>query len=100
MKVVSEEEIKVLAEKNGWSLAQAEGYIDGENCRRRGTTPSRYAQVGIDEYCVGFRAAYYERQDRALTGRLPGLLVPLLTYQSSGDSVEPVEPTVGSARRG
>ena len=50
MKVLSEEEINILAEKNGWSLAQAEGYLDGEACRRGGTTPSRYAQIGIDEY--------------------------------------------------
>ena len=100
MKVLSEEEIKILAEKNGWSLAQAEGYIDGETCRRRGTTPSRYAQIGIDEYCVGFRAAYYERQNPASTTRLPGLLVPLLTYQSPGDSVEPNDSTKVSARGG
>lgn len=78
MKVLSEEEIKVLAEKNGWSLALAEGYLDGENCRRRGMMPSRYAQIGLDEYCEGFRAGYYERQDFASTASLPGLLVTRL----------------------
>ena len=66
MKVLSEEEINILAEKNGWSLAQAEGYLDGEACRRGGTTPSRYAQIGIDEYCLGFRAGYYERKNPEL----------------------------------
>ena len=65
MKVLSTEKIKVLAEKNGWSLAQAQGYSDGETFRRRGTTPSNYAQIGIDEYCLGFRAGYYERQNVA-----------------------------------
>ena len=60
VKVLSKE--KMLAEKNGWSLAQAEGYIDGETFRRRGKTPSTYARIGIDEYCLGFRAGYYERQ--------------------------------------
>jgi hypothetical protein len=75
MKVLSENEIKVLAEKNGWSLMRAEGYLDGENCRLRGTEPSRYAQIGIDEYCQGFRAGYYEREDFPSIARLPGLTV-------------------------
>lgn len=61
MKDLSEEKIKVLAEQNGWSVMRAEGYLDGENCRRMGTAPSRYVQVGIDEYSAGFRASYYER---------------------------------------
>jgi len=67
MKVLSKEKIKVLAEKNGWSLAHAEGYVDGETFRRRGKTPSKYAQIGIDEYCLGFRAGYFERKDPGLT---------------------------------
>ncbi|MGH8613036.1 MAG: hypothetical protein ACREYF_13705 [Gammaproteobacteria bacterium] len=67
MKVLSEEKIKVLADRNRWSTAYAEGYIDGETIRRRGTTPSQYAQVGIDEYCLGFRAGYYERSKPDLT---------------------------------
>jgi hypothetical protein len=75
MKVLSKEKSKVLATRNGWSLAQAEGYIDGETFRRRGKTPSTYAQVGIDEYCLGFRASYYERQNPPSTASLPGLPV-------------------------
>ena len=66
MKVVSNENFKVfkvLAEKNDWSLAYAEGYVEGENARRRSKTPPRYAWVGIDEYCLGFRAAYFERRN-------------------------------------
>jgi len=63
MKVLSEEKVKVLAEKNNWSLNHAEGYIEGETFRRRGMTPSKYAQIGIDEYSLGFRAGYYERGD-------------------------------------
>ena len=76
MKVLSKEKSKVLATRNGWSLAKAEGYIDGETFRRRGKTPSMYAQVGIDEYCLGFRASYYERQNRDSTASIPGLPVP------------------------
>ena len=75
MKVLSEEKIKVLAERSGWSPAYAEGYIDGETSRRRGTTPSKYAQIGIDEYCLGFRAGYYERQNPASTASPPGVPV-------------------------
>ena len=67
MKVLSEEKVKVLAEKNRWTLNHAEGYIEGETFRRRGMTPSKYAQIGIDEYCLGFRAGYYERKDPDLS---------------------------------
>jgi len=62
MKVLATEKIKLLAARNSWSLAQSEGYIDGETCRRRGTMPSKYVQIGIDEYSLGFRAGYYERK--------------------------------------
>jgi len=75
MKVLSMEKSKVLAARNGWSLAKAEGYIDGEIFRRRGKLPSMYAQIGIDEYCLGFRASYYERQNPASTASLAGLPV-------------------------
>ena len=67
MRILSEGKIKVLAERNGWSAAYAEGYVDGESSRRSGTTPSKYAQVGIDEYSLGFRAGYYERGRPNLT---------------------------------
>ena len=77
MKVLSKEKIKMLANKNGWSLAHAEGYIDGETFRQRGTTPSKYAQIGIDEYCLGFRAGYYERKNPGLT-RSDNLDAPVL----------------------
>lgn len=61
MKVLSEEKTRVLAERHGWSLAYAEGFLDGETFRRRSTVPSMYVRVGIDEYCLGFRAGYFER---------------------------------------
>lgn len=59
MKLLSKEKSKVLAERNGWTLARADGYIDGERARRRGTVPTKYVLVGIDDYCVGFRAGYF-----------------------------------------
>ena len=62
MHYLTKEKTKVLAEKNGWSLAHAEGFVDGEAYRRRGLAPSKHAQVGIDDYSLGFRAGYYERK--------------------------------------
>lgn len=61
MKVLSEEKSKVLAKQNGWSLAWAEGFVDGERCRRLGLKPSTSAHVGIDDFSLGFRAGYYDR---------------------------------------
>ena len=61
MKVLSEEKSKVLAKQNGWSLAWAEGFVDGERCRRLGLKTPKYVHVGIDEFSLGFRAGYYDR---------------------------------------
>jgi hypothetical protein len=80
MKDLYKEKIKVVADRNGWSPTHAHGYVDGDIARRRGATPSKYAQVGIDEYCLGFREGYYERKKpepvignaAALPGRWPG----------------------------
>ena len=83
MEVLFKEAIEQLAERNGWSLDHAEGYLHGEAFRRSGKTPSPYAQVGIDDYCRGFRAGYYERQniDRSTTTSIASLsgqpIVPL-----------------------
>ncbi len=59
MKVLSK--VNMLAERNGWSVTRAQGFVDGEIARRRGGAPSIYARVGIDDYSQGFRAGYYER---------------------------------------
>lgn len=67
MKVLAREKFKVLAETNGWSLDHAQGFVDGESSRRRGKPPSKYALIGIDEYCLGFRAGYFERQQQSRT---------------------------------
>jgi len=63
VKVLSKEKCQVLAERNGWSLERARGYVAGETSRQRAKKPSPYALVGIDEYSLGFRAAYYERRN-------------------------------------
>ena len=62
MKDLYNEKVKVMADRNGWSLPHAKGFVDGDMARRRGAIPSKYAQVGIDEYSLGFRAGYYERK--------------------------------------
>ena len=69
---LSRERRRVLAEKNGWSFARADGFLDGDSFRRLGMTPPKYAQVGFDEYCLGFRAGYYERN----AGDLPRSVKP------------------------
>jgi hypothetical protein len=97
MESLSKDKIKVLAEMNGWSLARAEGYVDGENFRRRGKTPSAYAQIGIDEYCLGFRAGYYERLSIASVISFPRLPMARLQLHRPKDSLEPFDVTLAPA---
>src|SRR6266705_6421198 len=59
VQVLSKEKDKVLAQHYGWSLEFAEGYADGEAWRRRSKKLPLHASVGIDEYSMGFRAAYF-----------------------------------------
>ena len=59
--ILSRQKSIALAESNGWSLAYAEGYVSGELFRRRGKRPAYRLVIGIDEYCLGFRAGYFER---------------------------------------
>jgi hypothetical protein len=70
MKAAPREKFRVLAESNGWSLDHAKGYVDGEICRLRGKQPSKHLLVGIDEYSLGFRAGFYERETPNLTAEL------------------------------
>ena len=70
MRVLSIEKSKMLARQNGWSLARAEGYVDGERRRRLGMRPSIYLQVGIDDFSLGFREAFYERDGVGLTDQV------------------------------
>ena len=75
MKVLSK--VNLLAQRNGWSLVRAQGFVDGEISRRRGQLPSAYARVGIDDYCLGFRAGYYERRESHPKGGVQPLGRPL-----------------------
>jgi hypothetical protein len=66
MKILSEQKLKMLAERYGWSIARAEGYVMGETVRKRGEKPLTCWLIGIDDYALGFRASYFER-DRSST---------------------------------
>jgi hypothetical protein len=64
MRILPKKKVHVMAEQNGWTLAHAEGYIEGERSRRRGVAPSKFALVGIDDYSLGFRAGYFATDRR------------------------------------
>lgn len=91
MKMVSKEQIKMMAEMNGWSIEHAEGFADGETYRKSGDTPSAYVQIGIDDYSKGFRAGYYERQEYPGTANITALPVTRLSSRRLNNSVESVD---------
>ena len=72
MKELQQEKFKVLAAVHGWSPEYATGFVDGEIFRLWGKKPSEHFLIGMDEYCLGFRAGYFERQNRAATKENPG----------------------------
>ena len=45
--------------KNSGSLAHVQGIDEGRLARMSGIVPTIYVMVGIDEYCLGFRAGYF-----------------------------------------
>jgi hypothetical protein len=98
MENASSDKVKVLAEMNGWSLARAEGFLDGESFRRRGKTPSTYAEIGIDEYCQGFRAGYYERVSLASVLSFPRLPMARPPLHRTKDPVESFDATLAPAQ--
>jgi hypothetical protein len=59
--VAFREKAQMLVEQYGWSLSTAQGYVDGETFRKRHRSATDHVLVGIDEYSLGFRAAYYNR---------------------------------------
>ena len=89
MKVILKAQINALMEANGWTTERAEGYTDGETHRRRGEKPSAYAQIGIDEYCQGFRAGYYERPNYPSPANFTDFGVARLSLRKSGEAFEP-----------
>ena len=82
MDLLSEKKLRMLADRYGWSIARAEGYVKGETARRRGEVPSPYSIVGIDDYALGFRAGYFVRE--SLRSRSEQTDVADLQYLRSG----------------
>lgn len=60
---------KALAAQNAWTLAYAEGYIEGQRFRRGGAPLAKYVLVGIDEYCLGFRAGHFATERKSSPAR-------------------------------
>ena len=58
MKISPKEEFRDLAERNGWSQAFAEGYVDGRATRRHGRQMSKFPMADLDQYREGFLAGY------------------------------------------
>jgi len=58
---MNNDNFRLYPQQNEWSVARVEGFAAGEIARRSGNTPSRYAMIGIDDYSLGFRAGYFER---------------------------------------
>jgi hypothetical protein len=98
MESFSRDKIEILAQMNGWSHARAEGYLDGESFRRRGKMPSTYARIGIDEYCLGFRAGYYERLSLASVINFPRKPLARSPWQRHNDPVDVFDATLAPAR--
>jgi|SRR3954469_1762020 hypothetical protein len=94
MKVLSK--VLVLAERNGWTTARAQGFVDGELARRRGAAPSIFARVGIDDYCMGFRAGYYVRS----TSQPRDAATPLATRLQSPSAIAEKRPRIVPANTG
>ena len=58
MRAAARQEFRELAEKNGWSSAFAEGYIDGKDARTHGKLVAKYPLADLDQYREGFLAGY------------------------------------------
>jgi hypothetical protein len=70
MRAPLKEGFKDLAEKNGWSIAFAEGYIDGRAARTRGTQSATYPLGDLDEYRLGFLAGYSLTREKRCRGMI------------------------------
>jgi hypothetical protein len=70
MKALPNEDSRDLAEKNGWSEAFAEGYLDGRAARTRGTQSATYPIGDLDEYRQGFLAGYSLTREKRCRGMI------------------------------
>ena len=87
MKIVSGQKSKVLAENNGWSVDFAEGFLKGEYSRRNSARLSPYAMVGLDDYCLGLRAGYFERKNSLPARTQPQAVQQRAAYSERASTV-------------
>lgn len=64
MKAAAKQEFRDLAQKNGWSHAFAEGYVDGRAARTYGRLVANYPLADLDQYREGFLAGYSLMRER------------------------------------
>lgn len=64
------EDFRELAEKNGWSEAFAEGYLDGKAARTQSAQTPRYPVGNLEEYRQGFFAGYCLTKQKRYQGML------------------------------
>jgi hypothetical protein len=76
---------KVLVQKMGCTLTWAEGYIEGEMYRRRGSKLSAYQRVGIDDHAKGLRAGFFQQ---ALPGEVLTCLPTTTARQGQSNNRE------------
>ena len=70
MKALPNEDSRDLAERNGWSEAFAEGYLDGKAVRTRGAQSAAYPAGDLDEYRQGFLAGYSLTREKRCRGMI------------------------------
>lgn len=70
MRAQLKDDFRDLAEKNGWSEAFAEGYVDGRAARTNGTPTDRYPVGDLDEYRLGFLAGYSLTREKRCRGMI------------------------------
>jgi hypothetical protein len=70
MKPQDNGDFRDLAEKNGWSEAFAEGYVDGRAARTHGVQSPTYPLGNLDEYRQGFLAGYSLTREKRCRGML------------------------------
>lgn len=67
MKLFLGQKSREVTDPEGWSPDFAVGILEGESSRRGGTKPSSFHIVGLNEYCLGFRAGYFQRTNPVVT---------------------------------
>ena len=87
-----EKTVQRLADKHGWTATYLEGYVNGKTARRRGDAPSTFELIGIDEYCLGYRAGQITNSQHRCN--------PQLSKTQKQDKTNPVQDQKTSPHSG